>query len=480
VVGGQSARELAQQVEQALQQRNDHPVADGALAAAGTWLVQQTIERRTPHVTQAELAARRFGFAGPVWAVATFPLNEAGDRPYQKVLDQLAANLPITRYGVSVAPDARVAAVVFGCVELTLMPIARHFAAGETLRLKGEVGARFESAQLYVTDSSGRVQPTSFPSRQVEASIELPSPGIYQVEVMGNGVPGPVVLLNVPVYVGVPEPEPTGVFRFLPVTADAAESQMLTLLNQAREEAGLARLAPDAELRAVALAHSQDMQDAHFFGHVSPTTGAVEDRARRASIALSLVGENVADADSPEAAHAGLMGSPGHRANVLNPKFTHVGIGIVLVPGASSHLLATQVFGRRPAPPAVPPTPMDVVRIVAATREARGLKPVVADPLLQAAAAAGLASVAAGNALSPVEVFAAANAGLKREARRRHAAHGAGCWKLTELLELEQLAQQTVFGDAMSRRMGAAVTTRTDGQTTWIVVLVFFEGMKCP
>ncbi|HCS73242.1 MAG TPA: hypothetical protein DIW17_05115, partial [Clostridiales bacterium] len=40
-------------------------------------------------------------------------------------------------------------------------------------------------------------------------------------------------------------------------------------------------------------------------------------------------GENIAKHGSVESAHAGLMNSDGHRKNILNPSFTHIGIGIV-------------------------------------------------------------------------------------------------------------------------------------------------------
>src|SRR4029077_16560380 len=144
------------------------------------------------------------------------------------------------------------------------------------------------------TATNGTVARTDLPARKVDVSLPLATPGIYQVEVMGDGVTGPVVLANVPVYVGVPEPDlARSGAGARPDAGDAAE-RMLALLNQARVQARLAPLAPDPELRAIALAHSQDMVAGHFFGHVSPTTGTVEDRLRRAAVVVSVAGENVA------------------------------------------------------------------------------------------------------------------------------------------------------------------------------------------
>ena len=55
-----------------------------------------------------------------------------------------------------------------------------------------------------------------------------------------------------------------------------------------------------------------------------------------------MAGENLAGAPTVERAHSGLMNSPGHRANILNPNFTHVGIGIV--DGGPYGKMYTQTF----------------------------------------------------------------------------------------------------------------------------------------
>jgi uncharacterized protein YkwD len=53
-------------------------------------------------------------------------------------------------------------------------------------------------------------------------------------------------------------------------------------------------------------------------------------------------GENIALAQSLSIAHNGLMNSPGHRANILNPAFGHVGIGIL--DGGMFGLMISQEF----------------------------------------------------------------------------------------------------------------------------------------
>ena len=123
--------------------------------------------------------------------------------------------------------------------------------------------------------------------------------------------------------------------------AAAAEGRMLGLLNADRARNGLGPLTPDPALAAVARAHSQDMVSHGFFSHNSPSTGDPEARLNRSGIAWRAYAENVSYNSSVEESEASLMRSPGHRANILNPSYDTVGIGIVQ--GARS-LFVTQVF----------------------------------------------------------------------------------------------------------------------------------------
>jgi uncharacterized protein YkwD len=107
-----------------------------------------------------------------------------------------------------------------------------------------------------------------------------------------------------------------------------SEARMLVLVNEARREAGLRALRPDAELRAPARAHAEDMFRRGYFAHLNPEGRSPFDRLRSAGVWFSAAGENLALAPSVEIAHRGLMNSPGHRANLLSPNFGRVGIGV--------------------------------------------------------------------------------------------------------------------------------------------------------
>jgi uncharacterized protein YkwD len=129
------------------------------------------------------------------------------------------------------------------------------------------------------------------------------------------------------------------------VTRDA-EVEILRLLNRARAEAGLPPLAADAPLRKVGRRHSRDMYLRGYFAHDTPECERAPpgreddvpgcrdpfDRMRAVGVRYRVAGENLALAPTSQAAHDGLMRSPGHRANILNPGFGRVGIGVYAGP----------------------------------------------------------------------------------------------------------------------------------------------------
>jgi uncharacterized protein YkwD len=119
-----------------------------------------------------------------------------------------------------------------------------------------------------------------------------------------------------------------------------AEELMLELVNAARAEEGLAPLVMDPAFTQVARQHSWEMITLDYFSHESPVPGSetVPQRVANAGLSEVWVGENIG-ADYRSGAYdwtaltrstfEGLMDSPPHRANILDPDFNRVGIGIV-------------------------------------------------------------------------------------------------------------------------------------------------------
>jgi len=108
-----------------------------------------------------------------------------------------------------------------------------------------------------------------------------------------------------------------------------SERQDLYLLNKEREKDGLELLVADDELKTVARAHATDMWERKYFSHYNFEGQDVGDRLDKFSVKYTLAGENLALAPTVETAHTGLMGSVGHRKNILDPEFRRVGIGVI-------------------------------------------------------------------------------------------------------------------------------------------------------
>lgn len=104
-------------------------------------------------------------------------------------------------------------------------------------------------------------------------------------------------------------------------------ARVLDLTNAARRERGIAPLEWDDTLAALAGAHCADMIDRGYFDHNTPDGKTPFDRMKEAGIKYTRAGENIAAGQySPEEAMVSWMKSEGHRANILNPNFTKIGI----------------------------------------------------------------------------------------------------------------------------------------------------------
>lgn len=111
-------------------------------------------------------------------------------------------------------------------------------------------------------------------------------------------------------------------------TLTSAEQEMLKLINAARAQNNAPALQIDMQVTNVARIKAQDMIDNNYFSHNSPKYGSPFDMMKSFGVSYVTAGENIAGNQSVQAAHNALMNSPGHRKNILNPEFTHIGLGI--------------------------------------------------------------------------------------------------------------------------------------------------------
>ena len=473
VVGGQRAQELEAEVVAALRERGGGtPAADGALGATASWALRELHEGRSFGLMAVDSASRYFGFGGvPVFFMAFGTDDSSG---WRDAVAAVPKNVPLTRYGIRVSPAGHSAALVLGYMDARYEAIQRAYEPGQSVTLTGELGARYKNALVFLTRPDGNVDEKELPTRAFDETFQLDAPGNYRIEVMGDSKEeGPAIVINLPLYVGVPEPLPRGVGTTV-VEPEVAEPRLLELLNQARAAAGAGALIADAELEAVARSHSEDMTAHDFFAHVSPDSGSPGDRARRAELLVAQFGENLGLGATPEEIHQGLMDSPGHRKNLLTPGYTHVGIA---VEKGDSGLVATFNFARRPPPSDVPLSPAAVEAAIRELRTERGLKPYVADPIYRSVAQAGAEKLADGAESDEAEQ--AMQAVLQREVDRLNSGRPAHCISELELLELPQLGQLSALIAPDLRRVGVGAKLRQDKRGKRLATVLVFDGAAC-
>jgi len=112
----------------------------------------------------------------------------------------------------------------------------------------------------------------------------------------------------------------------------AIEKKLLEWVNKERTERQMGALKPSVALQKLAKAHSRDMASRRLLTHLSTTGKPYESRLTDAGMYFTEIGENVASSETYEGdfIHQGFMESPEHRANILNPHFDTIGIGVVL------------------------------------------------------------------------------------------------------------------------------------------------------
>ncbi len=142
---------------------------------------------------------------------------------------------------------------------------------------------------------------------------------------------------------------------------EISQKSIVALTNAARSASGLNTLEVNDKLTRAAQAKAQDMLNNQYFAHTSPAGIRPWDWIKQTGYTYLYSGENLAvHYETAEAVQDGWMASPGHRANILNPHYTQIGVAISN--GAFEGVpttFAVEMFGDPlPAPTAdVAPTP---------------------------------------------------------------------------------------------------------------------------
>ena len=108
--------------------------------------------------------------------------------------------------------------------------------------------------------------------------------------------------------------------------ADARETALLAAINQARADTGLSPLSLLPALSRAADTRARELGTA--FSHTRPNGSNFSTALKEQNVSYRRAGENIAwGQKSPEEVMKAWMNSDGHRANILNPNFTKIGVG---------------------------------------------------------------------------------------------------------------------------------------------------------
>jgi uncharacterized protein YkwD len=333
---------------------------DGRLDLVATDIARATVAKRLPAFDAVAFLLHHYGIVEPEPYMVMVRSSPQGD---VSLVADLRKQVPGVfkmgdwrRMGVGVkrAADELIVVLTLQPQNLELRALPRRLSSRGTVTLVGRLLGRFVQPTVLLGVPRGGVRNLVLSARKgrFELTVACDSgDGVYQLEIEGDDGHGPAVLANFPVYCGVEPPTRIAVTgNEVTRRQDVAEAEreLLALLNRDRAAAGLPELERDARLQEIARGHSREMARTGEVVHVSDKSGSAVDRVRAAQISPPprTLAENVGRAFSTAEVEHGFMGSPSHRANILNPDMTHVGIGVAVgqAEGGVVPLFFTQLF----------------------------------------------------------------------------------------------------------------------------------------
>ncbi|WP_440069105.1 CAP domain-containing protein [Streptosporangium sp. OZ121] len=185
------------------------------------------------------------------------------------------------------------------------------------------------------------------------------APGVYYAVVTdyrGNsGRSRPVRLSCSPTGTPTPTPKPTPAPTSSANTTPTAtpssapgsslSEEVVRLTNVERQKNGCGPLVSDPQLRSAAQGHSDDMAAKNYFSHTSQDGRDMTARIRASGFSpMRAWAENIAMGQrTPAEVVTAWMNSSGHRANIVNCAYTHLGVGVA---NSSRGIYWTQNFAR--------------------------------------------------------------------------------------------------------------------------------------
>ncbi|MSP23628.1 MAG: CAP domain-containing protein [Myxococcales bacterium] len=296
-------------------------------------------EARPAAAAIAELAQAR-GVAQPwprVWSLASESprvLEEKFDAWLERGTKAPPPGVNLRRCGLAEEIDAAgrtmiTAATVDVLAELS--PLPRTVRQYGWVDLSALIHADASDAKVVLLDPTGSPKrvPTSLSRGRVRSRFNLDRAGAWTIQVLATLDSGPLPVLEARIFAGVePSDSPPQSAPAAPRSAgDHGDADALArLVARSRSGAKVPALRRDPALDVLALTHARAMRQRRQVAH-DTGDGSPRDRVREAGVVHTQVGENVAHAADPAAAHRALSLSPSHRENLVFAGFRRIGIG---------------------------------------------------------------------------------------------------------------------------------------------------------
>jgi len=335
-------------------------ILDERISSAAQECCEELVKRRASSLGKVDVNffLERAGIhdAFTISSFMVIPSSSQADDKWNVSFKDDAGKRGFTHYGQgsAVGLGKRFACLIVTKREIVMDDFPSRVKPGEVVILSGRALEGIRPSEIFLLSPSGALTETAVDVKKGEqaftASLRIPNEKgsmILEVVVEDEWGPRPAVLTHI--FAGIPppsSPQPTKLHTsILPSSSREAEEEALRLINRDRRAHGLPSLKEKIDLSRMARGHSERMRDMGRLAHIIPGEGGPEERARASQIPYVRISENIALGQSLESAQESLMMSPGHRANILDPEFTHAGTGVVFTDGpAGKEAYITQDF----------------------------------------------------------------------------------------------------------------------------------------
>jgi uncharacterized protein YkwD len=384
VRGDRSARLVLGEIERLIRSASSPSlVGDGRLADIALELAQSaTSESEALDGTTLALMTRARGLVNPLPQVVfarAQDLETAGEALLKKAASWIA-EFESTHYGIAATRrrEGWAAVLVLDTRPIDLAPIPVALEEPGRIEIHLRLHNELVHPKLIITQPDGSVETPESVDEGRRLNMTLPlSKGLWGLEIMGTGVHGPTVVANMGIAVDAELPRDPPRLNGKALNTKGVADELLKLIARDRKAHGLSALTYSPDLARVALAHSQDMQQSHFFGHISPSAGGPQERAAQNHVPAWNVRENIARGYSAEEIHTLLMLSPAHRAAILSPHVDELGIGVTKEPEEDRHaFFVTELFAHAPVQLEPEAASQALLSRIDQLRKERGLSPI--------------------------------------------------------------------------------------------------------